>query len=74
METRLAKTWFANFAKSSSAIVFDDISSHRIGFCAGFTFEYEGGDGMLAGSVPAAREIAAWTSCAAASTPRFSTN
>src|SRR5262249_61661243 len=55
-------------------MVFEDISSQRIGLCAGLVLEYEGGDGMFAGRAPAEREMAACTSCAAASTLRLRSN
>ena len=46
----------------------------RIGASAGFTFEYMGGYGRFAGSVPVAALIAACTSCAAESIERPSWN
>jgi hypothetical protein len=55
-------------------MVLEDISNHRIGEAAGFTLEYEGGAGIFAGRAPVAREIAACTSWAAASTLRFRSN
>jgi hypothetical protein len=36
---RFAKTWVANLAKSSKAIVFDDFSSQTMGSRAGLTLE-----------------------------------
>ena len=45
-----------------------------MGCSAGLTFEYEGGEGMLVGRLPWAREIAACTSCAAASMSRLKSN
>src|SRR5512140_2512645 len=45
-----------------------------IGASAGLTFRYEGLFGRFAGSCPRAALIAAWTSRAAASMPRFRSN
>jgi hypothetical protein len=47
---------------------------YSTGRSAGFTLEYAGGAGILWGKVPPAREIAACTSCAAASMLRLSAN
>ncbi len=45
-----------------------------MGWSAGLTFWYEGGVGICGGRSFAARAIAAWTSCAAASMLRSSAN
>src|ERR1043165_1405737 len=50
------------------------IAMMRIGASAGFTLRYRGLEGRFAGSCPAAALIAAWTSRAAASIFRLSSN
>src|SRR6266849_109347 len=55
-------------------MVFEDTATYMMGCSAGFTFEYEGGEGMLVGRLPCARAMAACTSCAAASMSLLKSN
>src|SRR5579871_2080119 len=66
---------FSAYSSNCACVMVADLQAmYTIGCAAGFTFEYEGGVGILVGRLPPAREIAACTSCAAASMLRLRSN
>ncbi len=74
MEMRWARVVCAKSSNADMAKVGAVSVRNRMGESAGFTLRKEGGLGKSMGSLRAAREMAAWTSWAAASMLRSSTN
>src|SRR5882724_7806324 len=74
IESRRPIRFSAYSSNCAGVMVSDRQLIYRMGWAAGFTLEYEGGAGMLVGSDPPAREMAACTSCAAASMLRLRSN
>src|SRR6476661_7603377 len=74
IESRCASTVSAYWSTSDSGIVFELSVRNRTGWSAGFTFWYDGGDGMPGGSDREERAIIDWTSCAAESMSRLRSN
>ena len=74
IDNRCARTDSAYWSTSESGMVDELNVRNRIGWSAGFTFWYEGGEGMPGGSCRAARAIMDCTSWAAESMSRLKSN